>query len=67
MKSKLFTPVPKDHGCFVNPFTKPEGMAGFAPTTPAAAYPLKLSVSGGRPKSLMPETGPFVSHNMDEY
>ena len=68
MKSKLFTPSSGEHDCFVNPFTSAEGKPGFAPTTAAAAYPLKLSASGGGAKeNRMPAHGPVVSHNMDEY
>ena len=67
MKSKLFTPSSVEHDCFVNPFTSAEGMSGFAPTTGAAAYPLKLGGSGAPKENRMPDHGPVVSHNMDEY
>jgi hypothetical protein len=67
VKSKLFTPSPKEHDCFVNPFTSAEGMSGFAPTTGAAAYPLKLGGGGAAKPNRMPDHGPVVSHNMDEY
>ena len=48
MKSKLFTPTPKDHGdCFVNPVTRMTLNEGFADTTDGGAvYPLKLGGSG---------------------
>lgn len=68
MKSKLFTPSPKEYDCFVNPFTSAEGKPGFAPTSGGGAvYPLKLGGSGAPKENRMPDHGPVVSHNMDEY
>ena len=61
--SKLFTPSnrhPTD--CFVNPFTKPDGLnAGYAAGTDGSApYPLRLG-GGSKTGSLMPPSAPFKS------
>lgn len=44
--SKLFTPRAAEHDCFVNPFSAPTGMPGFAPTTTGSA-PYPLHMGGG--------------------
>jgi hypothetical protein len=60
--SKLFTPSQRHpDGCFVNPFTAPEGPGGFADGTDGGApYPLRLG-GGAKRGSLMPPSSPFKS------